>query len=244
MIPSSKICFLLLTHTMNNYLQRYIEMLKKSSQGIMDMYILYDCANGKPNTQFDSDVPVYMFNSSKRINFFHQGDRRLPNPLLALIDFAKSKHYRHYLLMEDDIVLSGDWHLFLQNIEKDHDVDYIHIASDTQGSPQAHWPILFIRDNPFKKLYFSWCQLFLVSHRYLMDLDAFIHSNDSFYYELLLPTMAYNGDYMVKQFENYGYSFQLSWGPAEIYEQKYLYERQYNTFYHPIKNLNKLSDLR
>ena len=64
-----------------------------------------------------------------------------------------------------------------------------------------------------------------------------MQQNDSFYYEFLLPTMAYNGDYLVRQFENFGYNFQVSWGPVECYENKYQYERQNNTFYHPIKHL-------
>ena len=62
--------------------------------------------------------------------------------------------------------------------------------------------------------------------------------NNSFYYEFLLPTMAYNNGYSVRQFENLGYQFQLSWGPVEIFEYKYQNERMYNTFYHPIKNLD------
>ncbi len=69
-------------------------------------------------------------------------------------------------------------------------------------------------------------------------LTIFIQTNNSFYYEFLLPTMAYNGDFLIRQFENYGYQFQLSWGPAELYEHKYQYERTDKTFYHPIKNLS------
>lgn len=78
-------------------------------------------------------------------------------------------------------------------------------------------------------------------HRGLMQkqrLTIFIQTNNSFYYEFLLPTMAYNGDFLIRQFENYGYQFQLSWGPAELYEHKYQYERTDKTFYHPIKNLS------
>lgn len=238
MAQTSTFCLLLLTHTMNDYLLRYLEVLKESSNGIADIHILYDCASGKPNVPCDNNIPIHMFSSSQLPNFFHRGEHRLSNPLLALIDFAKSHWYELYLLMENDIVFSSDWRRFLQSIEKEHDVDYIHIATDVLGSPEAHWPIKFIKNSPFKKLYFSWCQLFLVSHRYLMDLNAFIQQNDSFYYEFLLPTMAYNGNYMIKQFENYGYQFQLSWGPAELYEYKYKYERMENTFYHPIKDLS------
>lgn len=34
--------------------------------------------------------------------------------------------------------------------------------------------------------------------------------NDTINYEFLLPTMAYNGNYLVRQFENFGYRFQVS----------------------------------
>lgn len=234
MEQTSNICLLLLTHKMNSNIQRYIEVLRASSNSIVDLILLYDCANGKPTVQCDN-IPIHFFSSSLLPNFFHLGEKRLPNPLLALVDFAKKHHYDRYLLMEYDIVLCGDWCRFLQTIKKEHDIDYIHIATDVLGGPQAHWPVKFIKDSPFKKLYFSWCQLFLVSHRYLTDLIAFMQQNNSFYYEFLLPTMAYNGDYMVKQFENFGYRFEVSWGPEEVYEARYKYDRQANTFYHPIK---------
>ena len=78
---------------------------------------------------------------------------------------------------------------------------------------------------------------FRVSRRLLAALSAFIRRNGSFYYEFLLPTLAYNGDFTVRQFENYGYRFEVSWGPAELYEQKYLHDRRPDTFYHPVKNL-------
>lgn len=139
--------------------------------------------------------------------------------------------------MENDIVFTGEMEEFIRNINA-IDADYIHIATDILGGPENHWPINYIKNSPFKNLYFSWCQLFYISHRYLTDLDAFMKENGSFYYEFLLPTMAYNNDYSVRQFENLGYQFQLSWGPVEIYEYKYQYERMYNTFYHPIKNLD------
>lgn len=240
MEQTSTICLLLLAHKMDSNLLRYLELLSDSSQGVVDIHLIYDYANGKPNIQCD-DIPIHFFSSSKLPNFFHQGDKLLASPLLALADFAKSHHYDRYMLMEYDIVLNGSWRRFLQTIEKERDIDYIHIATDVLGGPQAHWPVKFIRDNPFKKLYFSWCQLFLVSHRYLTDLTVFMQHNDSFYYEFLLPTMAYNGDYMVKQFENFGYRFDVSWGPAEEYEARYKYGRKANTFYHPIKNTSLIS---
>lgn len=84
---------------------------------------------------------------------------------------------------------------------------------------------------------FSWSQMFYISKRYLNAVREFMKTNNSFYYEFLLPTMAYNEMFHIKQFENLGYQFCLSWGPAELYEYKYLHERQQNTFYHPIKQL-------
>lgn len=236
MEQTSTICLVLLTNKMNSNLLRYLEVLKESSQGVIDLYVIYDSARGKPNVQFN-DISVHTFNSSTLPKFFHCGNQQLPNPLLALSDFAKTYKYNRYILMEYDIVLNGDWRRFLQTIENERDVDYIHIASDVLGCPQAHWPIKYIKNSPFRKLYFSWCQLFLVSYRYLTDLIVFMQQNDSFYYEFLLPTMAYNGNYTVKQFENFGYRFDVSWGPAEEYEMRYKYGRQVNTFYHPIKNI-------
>ena len=62
--------------------------------------------------------------------------------------------------------------------------------------------------------------------------------NDSFYYEFLLPSLAYNNGYKVRTFESLGYNFEVSWGPTLAYEQKYVCEHKANTFYHPVKNLH------
>ncbi len=243
MTDTSTTCMVLLTHLINVDFLRHLEVLKEASQSVVDLYVIYDCANGKPDIACNNNIPIYMFSSSELPNFFHQGEHKLPSPLLALINFAMSHQYDRYLLMENDIVLCGDWHKFFQTIAKERDADYIHIATDVLGGPQAHWPIKFIKNNPFKRIYFSWCQLFLVSHRYLIDLDVFMQRNNSFYYEFLLPTMAYNGSYRIRQFENFGYNFQVSWGPTELYEYKYLQERCHNTFYHPVKNLRLVNDV-
>lgn len=230
-------CAVFITHKIDSLMLHYLSYLKKETENIMDFVILYDNSSQILIPEEYPDFQFCVFNSDKLDGFFHYGERRLPNPLVALVDFSKKFEYKHYLLMENDIVFTGDMAEFIQNIDA-VDTDYIHIATDILGGPNNHWPINYIRNNPFKKLYFSWCQLFYISHRYLADLDTFMKGNNSFYYEFLLPTMAYNNGYSVMQFENLGYQFQLSWGPVEIYEYKYQYERMYNTFYHPIKNLD------
>ena len=230
-------CVVFITHKLNAPMLRYLSYLKKETEKIMDFVVLYDDSSRDLNPEEYPDFQFHVFNSSKLAGFFHYGERRLPNPLVALLDFSKKSEYKHYLLMENDIVFTGEMAEFIRNIDA-VDTDYIHIATDILGGPNNHWPINYIRNNPFKKLYFSWCQLFYISHQYLTDLHAFMKENDSFYYEFLLPTMAYNNGYSVRQFENLGYQFQLSWGPVEIFEYKYQNERTHNTFYHPIKNLD------
>lgn len=146
------------------------------------------------------------FDSKEIIDFFHGGNKQLPNPLLALLDLIKVKKYDHYLLMESDVVYAGNFRSFLIAVNEVN-YDYIHVAKDKLGKAEAHWPINYIHNNPFKTIYFSWCQLFYISHKYLTELDSFMKENNSFYYEFLLPTMAYNNGYSVRQFENLGYHF-------------------------------------
>lgn len=230
-------CAVYITHKIDTTMLRYIDYLKKEISDSMDFVILYDCHSQELNPNDFPDLQFYMFNSRKLDGFFHCGNTKLPNPLVALQDFSKKFKYDHYLLMENDIVFTGDLHTFAQFTDSVK-CDYMHIATDVLGGPENHWPINYIRNNPFNNIYFSWCQLFYISHRYLTDLDTFMKENNSFYYEFLLPTMAYNKGYSIRQFENFGYHFQLSWGPVEAFEYKYQYERMHNTFYHPIKNFN------
>ena len=39
------------------------------------------------------------------------------------------------------------------------------------------------------------------------------------------------------------YRFEVSWGPAELYERKYLHDRRPDTFYHPVKHLGIVDGL-
>ena len=230
-------CVVFATHKINDEILRYLSFLKRGIDGVMDLLVLYDCSLDAINPADYPDLQFYIFDSRCLEDFFHQNNKLLPNTLIPLIECAKQNKYEHYLLMENDIVLHGNFNTFIQKVNEDSHVDYIHIANDVLGGPENHWPIKYIQNNPFENLYFSWSQLFYVSYQYLMELKDFINNNNSINYEFLLPTMAYNRKFVIKQFENYGYQFQLSWGPAEVYEYRYNYERMNNTFYHPIKNL-------
>ena len=230
-----KNCTVLVTHRMDEPMLRYLRFLKEEITEVMDFYILYDTGTQPLDPTDYPDLDFHLFNSNELPNFFFCGDRRLPNPLKALIAFSKAHPYQHYLVMEGDLVLCGEWRNFVRKING-LKCDYVHIASDNFGDVRRHYPIYAIKDNPFKHLYAAWCHLFNVSHQFLLDLEAFMEENDSFYYEMLMPTLAYNRGYYIRQFENLGYQFDISWGPAEVYERKYVEDRRYKTFYHPVKN--------
>lgn len=235
---NNKNCLVFVTHKLTEDILRYLSFLEKEVDGLMDLLVLYDGAMQPIDIEYYPNLRFYVFDSTNLSGFFHCRCKLLPNPLRALIECAKVYKYDHFLLMENDIVFYGNFKSFIHKINSEVNVDYIHIATDIEGSIEKHWPIKYIQDNPFEMLYFSWCQLFYISRRLMSEIEEFIKVNDSFYYEFLLPTFAYNKKFFVKQFENYGYQFQLSWGPVELYEYKYKYKRAYNTFYHPIKNLS------
>lgn len=237
----NKNCIVFVTHKQDKDVLRYISHIAEVSEGAMDFYVLFDRSNSKPLFSAMPNIYIYEYNSKELDGFFFAGNRLLPNALVALLDFAKSKHYDHYLVMEFDIVLNGYFGEFINKVNSIDDIDYIHIGYDPEGGPENHWPIQYIKDNPFRKLYFAWCHIFYISHNYLLDVEQFMIQNNSFHYEFLLPTMAYNGDYVVKQFESMGYQFVVSWGPTEKYEAIYREGTRYNTFYHPIKDLSIVS---
>ena len=213
---------------------RYLRFLKEEITEVMDFYILFDCHSQSLDPEDFPDLWFHLFDSGKIKGFFHGGCTRIPNPLLPLLEFVREKEYRHYLLMEGDLIYTGEWRSFIRKVNG-LACDYVHIATDVMGDPR-HWPCAFIKDNPFPHLYFSWCHLFYAGRRFLNDIEAFMKENDTIYYEFLLPSMAYTNGYYVRQFENLGYRFQVSWGPPEVYERKYLEEHAANTFYHPIKD--------
>ena len=222
---------------MDEPMLRYLRYLKEEITEVMDFYILYDCRTQPLNPDDYPDLNFHLFNSSELPGFFFGGHRRLPNPLKALIPFSKVHPYRHYLVMEGDLVLCGEWRNFVRKVNG-LACDYIHIASDNFGDVRRHFPIFGFRNDCFKHLYACWCHVFSVSHHYLTDLEAFMQENDTFYYEMLLPSMAYNRGYYIRQFENLGYQFDISYSPAEEYERRYIEEHRPKTFYHPVKNSN------
>ena len=230
-------CFVLISHKIDESILKYMSFLRHEANDIMDFVVLYDCASSEIKAGDYPEFTFQFFNSKELKGFYHCGNKLLPCPLVSLLDMIKKRRYDHYLLMENDIVFTGNFKSFLMSIDK-VECDYMHIATDILKGPEQHWPILYIRNSPFEDIRFSWCQMYYASYQFLTDVDAFMKENNTFFFEFLLPTFAYNKGYSIRQFENYGYNFQVSWGPSEIYEYKYLHERMPNTFYHPIKNLS------
>lgn len=230
-------CVVFLTHIMSEEIITYLNYLQFEVSGLADFVILYDKSNKHIKQEDYPQFIFYMFDSQTS-NFFFNQNKKLPNPILPLLDFSNHSNYEHYLLMENDIVLNGSFRLFLSRLLEDENVDYVHIAKDNLGSPYKHWTCNYISDFPYNKLYFSWCQLFYCSRSFLMCFSEEYDKNKSIYYEFLLPSVAYNKHYNVKQFENYGYDFRVSWGPAELYEHLFCTENSNETFYHPIKKLS------
>lgn len=230
-----KNCMLLVTHKMDDPMLRYLRFLNGEVAEVMDFYVLYDCATHPFDPEEYPDLRFHLFNSNDLQGFFFYGDRRLPNPLKALLEFSKVHPYRHYLVMEGDLALCGEWSNFVRKVNG-LACDYVHIASDDFGDVRRHYPVYGFRNDCFDHLYAAWCHIFSVSHRYLMDLGEFMKENDTFYYEMLLPSLAYNRGYYIRQFENLGYQFEVSSKPVELYERKYIEEHRPKTFYHPVKN--------
>lgn len=229
-------CVVLVTHRIDEASHRYLRYLKEQMTEVMDFVVLFDNHSQALDPADYPDLQFQLFNSAEVKGFFHGGNHRIPNPLLPLLAFAEKTDYKHYLVMEGDLAYTGDWRSFVRKMNG-LGCDYIHIAADVMGDPR-HWPICYAKDFPFAHLYFAWCHLFYASRRFLSDIGAFMQQNDSIYYEFLLPSMAYDKGYYVRQFENFGYQFQVSYGPPEDYERKYLEEPTDNTFYHPIKKSN------
>ena len=227
-------CVVLLTHRMDEPMVRYLRYLQGEITEVMDFCVLYDCGTQPLDPADYPDLRFHLFNSNDMPGFFHGGHPRLPSPLLPLLEFAQETVYKYYLVMEGDLVFTGGWRDFARRMGG-LACDYVHIATDVNKDPR-HWPVRYIKEFPFPRLYFAWCHLFYISYRYLSDLGEFMKENASIYYEFLLPSMAYCNGYYVRQFENFGYRFEVSYGPAEVYERKYLEEHTDNTFYHPVKN--------
>ena len=233
-------CVVFTTHKLDEGVLSYLAYLKKEVEGTMDFVVLYDQSAHPIREEDYPDYSFFFFESEKLRGFFHQGNKLLPNTFVALIEYAKQYRYDHYLLMENDIILQGKFHEFIGRVCEEQ-ADYIHIATDVEGGPLNHWPVQYIRDCPFERLYFAWCHIFYVSRKFIVDVAKFMDQNDSIHYEFLLPTMAYAGGYEVRQFENFGYHFQVSWGPVAYYEFLHRIEQTHNTFYHPFKHLELLA---
>lgn len=236
MTEKHKNCVVMVTYRIDKSLMRFIRYLHGCISGYMDFVVAFDCAKGGIEVEQYPEISFFMFNSTTIHNYFHQGNPLLANPLKALFEFSETHQYEHYLFLEYDIVLNGDFQSFIQLLNCLARMDYIHIATDMDGSPARHWPITFIRNNPYEDVRFAWSQMFYVSNKLLSRLKSFTRDNDTFYFEFLLPTVAYNEHFIVSQFENWGYRFNLSWGPSTLFEHIYLHERRPKTFYHPIKN--------
>lgn len=95
-------CLVYITHKMDDAIYRYLSYLMRETEGVMDLLVLCDnaCQTITP-TDFP-EIRFFFFDSRCLKNFFHQGNRLLPNPLVALIECAVHHQYDHYLLMKNE----------------------------------------------------------------------------------------------------------------------------------------------
>lgn len=229
-------CLAFVTHNLTKDTLNYINYLKKSVNHIFDLWILYDTSGNDIIQENLRDFNVFFFDSRRLENFFLEGDHRLPCPVKALIKFSKTNEYDHYLLMESDIVLKGNFTAFALLVQQQKDIDYLYISTDHLKMHQ-HWPTAYIDCNPFRKLCFSWSQICYLSFSFIKELDVYLRKYPTIYYEMLLPSLALIQGHKTKTFESLGYQFEVSWGPSGECEFKYIIGNKPNTFYHPIKNL-------
>lgn len=237
----NKNCVVYITHRINPGIKHQIKVINNATKMLFDFIVLFDENSIKDDMVSElEELKAIPFDSSQIDGFFFKGNKALPNPLLALIELSRKENYEHYMVIENDILYKGKWEDFFFKILDAENMDYLHIASDSMGGPTLHYPFKYIENNPYSDVYFSWSQLFYISRSFLLDIEYFLSKNDSFYYEFLLPTMAYNSSYRISQFENYGFCFKVSWGPADKYEDLYKNEKSSRTFYHPIKDVELL----
>ena len=119
-------CLVLISHKMDENSFKYFSFLQKEADGIMDLIILYDCATCEIKERDYPEFAFHFFDSKEIIDFFHGGNKQLPNPLLALLDLIKVKKYDHYLLMEKIILSLQLWRFFLfYNQKESKDISYM-----------------------------------------------------------------------------------------------------------------------
>ena len=119
-----------ITHKMDSDRYRYLSYLMKEIEGVMDLLVLYDQGSHTIMPTDYPDIHFSFFNSRHLRNFFHQGNRLLPNPLVALIECASHDPYEQYLLMENDIVLNGSFRRITGRFSDPHP----HQSRSLQGS--------------------------------------------------------------------------------------------------------------
>ena len=108
---SMRTCLVYITHKMDDAIYRYLSYLLKETEGVMDMLVLYDQAF-QPISPTDFTAIRFVFFDSRDLrNFFHQGNRLLPNPLVALFECASHDPYARYSLCGTGRVLSK-WFIY------------------------------------------------------------------------------------------------------------------------------------
>ena len=97
-------CLVLISHKMDENSFKYFSFLQKEADGIMDLSFYMIVQHVKLKRGIIRNLLSIFFDSKEIIDFFHGGNKQLPNPLLALLDLIKVK--------KNQWKLSGDKHLY------------------------------------------------------------------------------------------------------------------------------------
>lgn len=63
---------ILVTHKQDTDTLRYISHIAKASENVMDFYVLFDCANSKPQFEEKANMKIFEYDSNELYGFFLQ----------------------------------------------------------------------------------------------------------------------------------------------------------------------------
>lgn len=247
MINSDKQAILIVTTSISKNVIRSYHKLRKATDKIADVFLLYHAK--KNGTQLAVEgIEIETFTDEILSNLSYKPIRQqiVPgsNHFPVLQFFLNYPNYKFYWSVEDDVVFSGNWNFFFENISGDSASDFItsHIRRYSDIPDWRWWGTLIGPEGKLarEELLCSFNPIYRISNVALKHIDISLKSGYKGHHEVLLPTLLNKAGFKIADLATKDNLFTPSLSYCTLTTMRwkpvfFLPRLKKNKLYHPVK---------
>lgn len=202
-----KQAILILTNGVSKDVIKSYGKLREATAKFADVFLLLHVKGDTPSANTEG-VKIETFTNEVLTGLGYTPIRQTlvpgSNHFPVLQFFLKHPGYKYYWCIEDDVVFSGSWNVFFENISQGLDYDFItsHIRKYSDLGEWRWWRTLNGPDGkpPREDLVCSFNPIYRISAKALEYIDKALKAGHKGHHEVLLPSLLHAAGFTMADF--------------------------------------------